>query len=179
METSASQRSICVTCHKRKITYFCQGCLETFCFDHLAQHRIELNRELDQIANDHNKLRQNLHERKSDPKKNSFCEQIDRWENDSIKDIKDTAERYRKQWVKSVEKSRLSIETKLDNLAREMNEMQRENEFDEISLNHLKQTLATLQAELNQPIHVPIEAQQTLLVEKMFSLVPTMKGKSV
>ena len=56
---SVSDRTICVTCNKEKITYSCQGCLQRFCLDDLPKHRQILSQQLDR-----DQLRQNLNDQK-------------------------------------------------------------------------------------------------------------------
>ena len=38
----------CVTCGKEKVAYKCEGCSEHFCFNHLANHRQIITKQLDQ-----------------------------------------------------------------------------------------------------------------------------------
>ena len=86
-----SDRTICFTCNKEKITYSCQGCSQRYCVSDLLNHRKYLSQQLDFIENEHDQLRQNLYDQKVDPTKNPLIKQIDEWEINSINKIKQMA----------------------------------------------------------------------------------------
>lgn len=73
MATSTG-KTICVRCEKEKTTSKCSGCLEDFCFNHLVEHRQQLEKQFDNLE------------------KNIFIERINHWERESIKKIRQTAE---------------------------------------------------------------------------------------
>ena len=89
MATSTGKTQ-CFICSKEKSTYKCGGCAKDFCFIHLTEHRQTVSKEFDEIENDRNLFRQLLIEQKEDPKIRPLIQQIDKWEDDSIKKIKRT-----------------------------------------------------------------------------------------
>ena len=157
--SSTLNRTLCVTCNKEKITYSCQGCSKRFCLDDLTKHRISLNQQLEQIQNDHDDLRQNLNNLKLNPLEYFLIEQIDQWEKESIDKIKQTAQQCKDQWIHYSDTFFKDIDKKLHNLAQRIKETQRENEFNEIDLNYLRQKFEKLQKQLDQPTTVSIEQQ--------------------
>ena len=84
----------CVICDKEKATLRCGGCLQEFCYKHLGDHRQNLNKQLDEIEVNRDLLRQTINEQTANPKINSLIEQIDKWEEDSIRKIQQTLPRY-------------------------------------------------------------------------------------
>ena len=165
--TAASDRSTCVTCKKDKLTYPCGGCSNRFCLDDLLKHRKDLSQELDHLQNDHDQLRQDLNDQKSNPRKHSIIKQIDRWEEESIDRIKQTAQQCRDKWINYSGASLLGIEKKLNDLAGQIKEMSSENEYNETDLSHVKQRLETLQEEVHRPTNVSIKEQSTSFINKI------------
>ena len=161
----------------QKLTYPCHGCSKRFCFDDLAQHRRDLEQQLNQIQYDHNKLREDLNDHKIDPKTHSMIKQIDRWEKDSIDKIKQTAEQCRKRWINYSHRFLLKIEKKFNDLAEQTGNIQKQkNEFNEIDLKQLKEKLQELEEELHQPPNLAIIAQSTSLIDDIFLRLPFGQG---
>ena len=155
--TSASNKTICFTCNKEKITYACQGCSQRFCLSDLPKHRQDLSQELDQIENEYDQFRQNLNDQISDPNSHPLMKEINQWESESIEKIKQTAEQRRQKCINYFKELYLRIETKFRSVAEQIREMHQEDEFNEIDLIHLKDKLEALQKELQQPMNVPID----------------------
>ena len=169
--TTPSTRTICAACQKEKITYFCQGCSEIFCFEDLSQHRTNVGQQLDHIANNHDELRLGLNEQKTDPTKRPFIKQINQWKKDSIDKIQQTAEQCRERFIHYSNVVLLGIERRLNNLAERIKEMRRENEFNEIDLKHLIEGLQKMQEEFLQPSNLSIERQSTLFIDNISDLI--------
>ncbi len=85
--TTATGKSRCITCGKEKSAVRCEGCLQTFCFSHLNDHRQELSVQFDDIEVNRDLLRQILIEQTTNPNNHSLIKQIDQWEEDSIRKI--------------------------------------------------------------------------------------------
>ena len=73
-------KTICSLCDKLKVTYPCPGRSKQFCFDDLSNHDL---------------IRQQVDDIKTDPMKHLSIEQIDRSKKDSINKIKEKAQQYR------------------------------------------------------------------------------------
>lgn len=175
--TTTADRTICIICNTKKLTYPCHGCSKRFCFEDLAQHRSNLEEQLNQIQHDHNKLREDLNDRRTDPKTHTIIEQIDRWEKNSIDKIKQTSEQCRKRWINYSRPFLLKIEKKLNDLAQRTGNMQKQkNEFNEVDLKQLKEKLQELEGELRQPPNVAIIAQSTTLIDDIFLQLPFGQG---
>ena len=178
MTSTTSDRTVCFTCNKEKITYFCQGCLNRFCLNHLNTHRQNLHQELDQIQTDHDQLRQNLNEEKSNPDDHGLIKQIDQWEQNSIEKIKQTAQQCRLKWTNYSDEYLDIMEKKINDFAQQIKQMNAEDEFNEIDLNHLKEKLEKLEGELHRPNNVSIKEQSSSFIAEISLLLPLHKGKT-
>jgi len=85
-------KSRCVICGKEKASVRCEGCSQTFCYRHINDHRQQLNKQLDEIEVTRDLFRQTLSQQTLDLKKHPLIQQINKWEQDSIRIIKQTAE---------------------------------------------------------------------------------------
>lgn len=179
--TSASNRMICFICNKQKLTYPCQGCSNIFCFDHLTQHRTDPNQQLDQIQNDHDQFRQKINDQKVNPTEHGLVRQINRWEKESINKIKQMAKECKQEWINYSNQFFLHLENKLNNFTEQIKAIQRENEVNEIDLNHLRQKFEKLQKELDQPREIFIRQQPTPFINRIslpFSSIEKGHSKS-
>jgi len=88
---TATGKTRCVICGKEKATFKCGGCLEEYCYNHLGDHRQELNKQLDQIEVNRDIFRQLLTEHTEEPNNHILIQQINKWEQNSIRKIQQTA----------------------------------------------------------------------------------------
>lgn len=174
--TSESERTVCVSCNKEKLTYVCGGCLKRYCLHDLTRHRADLTQQLDQIQNDHDQLRQNLIDDKSNAIKHPSIERIDQWEKYSIEKIKEIAQQWRDKWMDYSNHSLGKIEKKLNDLAKQIEDIHRENEFSETDLNFLNLKLREL-CELHRSTDVLVERKSTALINNIHLRLPIWKGK--
>ena len=175
---TATKATKCAVCNSSKFIFPCQGCSKTFCLDHLAKHRTDLSEELDRLHNDQETLELDLNENRNDLKKHAVILHIDQWEQDSIEKIKQTAEHCRQQWAIYSSGFFLEIESRLNELAKEIKKARDGNAFNEIHLNQLKQNVEKIQKEMNQPTNVYIEEQPTVFLDKISLRLPLRRGKT-
>jgi hypothetical protein len=90
---TATKKIHCVICNKEKSTLKCGGCSQDFCYNHWDTHRQELNKQLDEIEINHDLFRQSFTEYIERPNNNTLIQQINQWEQNSIK--KDSTNRRR------------------------------------------------------------------------------------
>ncbi len=55
----------CSICNEETSTFICRGCSKDFCFNHLTEHRQSINKQFDEIENDHDQFRQIITEQKT------------------------------------------------------------------------------------------------------------------
>jgi hypothetical protein len=157
----------CVKCRKDRSTSKCAGCSQEFCYNHFIHHHQELSEKLGEIEMNRDLLRQTLNEQTNNPKQHSLIKQINQWEKDSIKIIEQTAKECRESSFKHTAKSVNQIEINLTKLTDEMREIRKENDFNEIDLNQLKNKLAQLQKELEKPANFSVQHESTSLINKI------------
>ena len=158
---TAGVKTLCITCKKEKLTYSCEGCLKRFCFNHLAEHRQELEKEFDEIEDQRNVFRQTLSEQIINPEKHILFKEINQWEDKSILKIKQTANDARESLLKYTNEHIQKIEIEFKKLTEQMKEIRDENDFNEINLNELKIKLNQLEKQFNQPENILIKEDST------------------
>jgi chromosome segregation ATPase len=165
----------CVKCGKERSTLKCAGCSQDFCFNHLTDHRQELSDQLDEIEINRDLLRQTLNEQTNNKKQHSLIKQIDQWEKDSIRIIEQTAKECRDLLLENTTKSINQIEVNLSKLTDEMREIRKENDFNEIDLNQLKNKLTQLVKELDKPAYASIQQESASLINKICVVVSSRR----
>ncbi|CAF1208426.1 unnamed protein product [Adineta ricciae] len=138
MATSTG-KTHCVTCGKDRVAYKCEGCLQSFCLNHLNEHNRTLSIELDELENQRNLFRQILTEQKTNPEKHSLIDEVNQWERDSITKIQERAEMSRQLVRQYIKKHTDTIETELCKFTEHLRNIREENDFNEIHLIRLKE----------------------------------------
>ncbi|CAF4244266.1 unnamed protein product, partial [Adineta steineri] len=64
---TANSRAKCSICNKANATCLCSGCSKDFCFQHLTEHRQILDKQLNEIINDHDQFQQTIIQKKQNP----------------------------------------------------------------------------------------------------------------
>ncbi len=157
----------CVTCGKDKAIFKCGGCQQDFCYNHSTDHRQELSKQLDEIEVTRDIFRQTLTEQTDEPQKNSLVQQIDKWEQDSIKKIRQAAEEARQELLQYTDRHIRQIETKLNRLTDQLRQSREENDFVETDLQRWKQELTQLTNQLVKPSNITLRQDSTPLVTKL------------
>ncbi|CAF0839854.1 unnamed protein product [Adineta steineri] len=162
----ATNKTLCFTCNEDKITFNCKGCSKEFCLMDLTEHYKILTDELHYITNEYNEFKQTINKQKQNPQNHSLINQIDQWEIESIERIQQKAQEYREILIKSSQTCTNDIEMKFKDLNEQIKQMQKENEFNEISLNYLRNHLMKMTQELNNPSKISIgEDSQSFINE--------------
>ncbi|CAF3658094.1 unnamed protein product [Rotaria sp. Silwood1] len=168
---TTNDRAKCFTCEKEKIVYLCGGCSKNFCLNDLTEHRKDLGKQFEGIENDRDQFYQKLVEQKQDQRRLPLMQQVDKWEEDSIKKIKQTAEDCRQTLIEYNNKHFIEIEKKLSQLTEQLKQSRQENEFNEIELDRFKTILTKLAEELGQPANIKIQQNSTSLINKLSVVV--------
>ncbi|CAF0979750.1 unnamed protein product [Adineta steineri] len=167
MAMANNKRTRCSTCNKERMTYPCQGCSQRFCFLDLREHRQILNEELNCIINDYDQFKQRINERKQNPQSHSLIKQINLWEIKSIEIIQQKAQEYREILMKSSQTCINDIEMKLDDLSKQIKQCQKENKFNEVELNYLRNQLIEIAKEFNNPSNMSIHENSGSLINEI------------
>ena len=164
---TASGRIRCVTSGKEKVAYNCKGCSQEFCFNHLADHRKELGKQLDEIEVTRDLFRQTLSEQTAQSEKHALIQQVNRWERDSIHKIRQTAKEARQQLFNHTTQHIAGIEVELNKLTNQLRESRQEDDFFENDLNKWTKELTRMKEELNKPSNIDIRHSSKALVNKI------------
>ena len=164
---TANNKYHCVACEKAKVAYKCEGCSHHFSFNHLADHRQLLGKQLVEIEDKRNLFRQTLTEQKANSQNHVLTQQIDKWERDSIKKIQQTAEEARESLFQHTSGYIDEIEMKLSKLTAELKHIQEEHDIDESILDEFKQKLSELEEKLVKLSNVTIQQDSTSFIRKI------------
>jgi len=164
---NAIGRTRCITCGKEKATLKCGGCSQDFCFDHVADHRQELRKQLDDVEVSRDLFRQTLIEQTADSQKHTLIKQIDEWERDSMIKIRQTAEEARQILLQHTTAHIKQIEVKLNKLTNQLRQQREENDFFETDLCRWKEELARLAEELEKPSNIRLRYDPAPLITKI------------
>jgi len=169
-------RNLCVRCGKDKATLRCGGCLQEFCFNHLADHRQELKKQLDEFEVNRDLFRQTLNEQTTHPQKHALIQQINKWEHDSVQRIRKIAEEARQTILKHATKHNKQIEVDLNKLTEQLRQSREENDFHETDLRHWNEELIRLSKEVTNPSNIILrEDAASSLINKISVDITTSK----
>ena len=164
MATPTNQGA-CATCNKAKAITKCVGCSQEFCFNHFVEHRQILSKQMDQIEQDRDLFQQTLNQPTTNPHHHLLIEQVDRWEQESIEKIKQTAHEVRH--LLSIHTNESITKTKLEELTQQLKESREQDNIIENRLQIWKDELQKLTEEFNKPSNVIIQQSETALVKKI------------
>ncbi|CAF2128255.1 unnamed protein product [Rotaria magnacalcarata] len=166
-------KRICSVCNNDKITYECKGCSIDFCYNHLTEHRRKFTEDLIKVENDRDHFHENLVQQKENIPSHVVIQQITKWENDSIRKIKETAEQCRQIFIEQANYCYNQIETKSNKLNTEIIDIRDENEFNEVLLLQLRIALNTLIDELAQSPNITVHQDSSPYINKIFMTAPS------
>ena len=157
----------CASCGKNTATSICAGCSQNFCSKHFTEHRQQLSSQLDQIEQDTDLFQQTLNEHRTNPQKNRLIEQVNRWEQQSIDKIKQTARNIKQHLWNHMDENLIFSKNKLDQLMQQMRESREEDEIIEGDLHRWKEELKQLTQQLNTPSNMILRQTEIPLVNKL------------
>ena len=175
----ATANKKCSICEEDQETFSCGGCSKYFCFEHLAEHRETLNTQLQQIQHDYSRFRQTLIDQRNDPQKRPLIEEINRWEEDSINKIKQTAQQFRETVINHTNKIIPQIQITLDDPKEQPIPIDTKKKFNEIHLDQFIQKLHKLKKELDKPKEISIEEQPSSPINKLFVIISPNEGNTI
>ena len=166
---NALVKQTCQTC-KALPGFYCHGCQTKFCSHHANQHRQSLNEQLDWFTVDHDDFLDRLTRASSIPgKTDPFKAIIDRWERDSIRDIRTVADEARQALIQARKIHLDDVKEKLNSLTEKLDQAYQQNQtFDERNIQQWSMKLSLLKQEFltmptfavrihgNKPVVMPI-----------------------
>jgi hypothetical protein len=105
MHASTNSKKVCSKCEKGTGAFSCDGCQQSFCLKHVAEHRQELISQMDNVEQEHDIFHEDLLNRTEKQNEHILFNQINRWEKESIDKIQQIAQ-----------ESRITLKQILDNI---------------------------------------------------------------
>ena len=165
---SANVKANCFTCGKERATSKCGGCSQDFCYKHLGDHRQELGKQLDGIEVTRDVYWQTLNEHKSQLRNHSLIETINRWEQDSIEKIRQTAAEAQQSVHEHLTQPFTQIEDKLKQLTDQLRRSREKEDFFESDLYGWEKELSQLAEQLSKPpSKIEVHDDQITLIKKI------------
>ncbi|CAF1375211.1 unnamed protein product [Adineta steineri] len=168
----ANNKTQCFICNKEKLTFPCEGCLNRFCLIHLPEHYQILSEELNHIIDDYNKFKETMNEQKQNPHNHSLIKQVNQWETNAIEKIQKKAQYCRKIVIESLQTLINDIEMKFNDLNKQIQQLHKETDFNEINLNYLRNQLIEITQELNSPSNISIQQDSQSFINNISIILP-------
>jgi sugar lactone lactonase YvrE len=167
--TTVNSNAHCATCSKGKAILKCEGCMQTFCYNHVIDHRQELNKQLEDVEVTCDLIQDTLSKQTTNSQKHPLMQKINEWEHDSIEKIRQTAEEARQLLIKHTVGRIAEIDVKLNNVTNQIRQSRQENDFFETDLRQWKENLTKIQEELHhKPSTITVREDSTPLVTKIY-----------
>lgn len=132
----------------------CDGCQRSFCTIHFASHRQELSLELDNIGQNYDLLRRDLSE---ETREHPLLARVNAWEQDSLNQIKKTAEIARADLQKLLDQTRIDLEPLITKMTEEIKKSRDSNDFTENEFKKWNEQLNELRQALKSSFNISIE----------------------
>ncbi|CAF1450144.1 unnamed protein product [Adineta steineri] len=157
----------CITCGKEKTAYKCEGCSQHFCANHLAEHQQTLRKQLDEVEDRQNLFKEAFNQEKMSPQKHSLMQLVNKWEQQSIKTIQQTAEEARQLLIQHTTEYINQTEVKLTKFTKQLRQIREENNVNENIVNQFKQKIKELEVELGRLSNISIQEDSSLFIPKI------------
>ncbi|CAF0767009.1 unnamed protein product [Adineta steineri] len=142
----------------------------------LTEHHQRLNKELHDIINDYDQFKQRINERKQNPYNHVLIKEIDQWERTSIEKIQQKAKDSREIVTKSSQTCINDNEKKYNDLTEQIQQLDKENDFNESNFNYLTNQLTKITEKLNNPSTISIEQDSQAFINDV-SIILSKKPK--
>ncbi len=96
MHATTNSKKSCSKCEKGTGAFSCDGCRQSFCLKHVAEHRQELISQMDNIEQERDVFHEDLLNQTQKQNEHILFNRIDQWEKESINKIQQIAEESRK-----------------------------------------------------------------------------------
>ncbi|CAF0741145.1 unnamed protein product [Adineta ricciae] len=170
MASSARRKTNCSKCNKAAGIFTCRGCEKDFCYRHVAEHRQELNKHMEELTNNHDLFVQTIAEQEANPNCHPSIEKINTWEQKSIKKIHQAAKDAREELLKNLRGHRTQVANNLQQITEELNKARSEDDYVETDLNEWKEKLEKLRTDLaaTQMLDLSQDEDARTLIPKIF-----------
>ena len=168
----------CSKCEEKEDLYDCRSCSQTFCFEHLEDHRKIIRTQVNQLEDNLNSFRQKLNDQKNHSNNHPLVEKINQWKNHAFEMIELTAKDCIEKLMKYINKFFNEIEHQFNDLTTKLEESSTKNRLKEIYLNKLKKKLTELEELLNKSVNISIKEESTTFIDKISVITSVTKGNN-
>ncbi|CAF2047660.1 unnamed protein product [Rotaria magnacalcarata] len=145
---SAISKKTCSKCDKTAGSFSCDGCQQSFCLKHVAEHRQELVSEIDIVEQNHDIFYQDLQNQAQKHDEHIIFNQIYQWEKESILTIEQTATRARAELHKILDSIVDHGTDSLNKISSELRRARESDDFFETDLAQWNEKLKLLRTEI-------------------------------
>ncbi|CAF1480776.1 unnamed protein product [Didymodactylos carnosus] len=157
--TSPQLKNDCKACERGVFT--CTGCKSNFCKPHFIEHRQQLSVEFDHLIYDYDSLQQQLLvEQPTSTAEKILLDNVDKWELEMIKRVRETAERTREIVWQFFKKRNENISEQLQSLSSVLRTAKNDENYVESTLEKWKQQIIEMKETVEKHIstvHINID----------------------
>lgn len=149
----ATSKQTCAKCSKGGGIAMCNGCQRSFCIKHFVEHRQELSQKMEDIGQEHDLLRRDIH---NETNINSLSKCIDQWEQEAIKTIQTTARKARIDLQQLLNQTKNELQISVDRLTEELRTCRESDDYTEVDIQKWVERLKELRQMIENPSHINI-----------------------
>lgn len=165
MASSATQKSLCITCGKGSRCFTCQGCGKDFCKQHVVEHQQQLGKQLEDLIIDHDQLRENLNQHtQQELQYKLYTNKIDEWEEECINKIHQIAHDARQELQNLITQHSTKLNQSLSDIATELRTAHGDDDFHEVDLSKWIEKLNQLKLDIAQPPCFEIKLENSNII---------------
>ena len=142
---------LCITCNKRVSVATCDGCQQRYCTPHFNEHRQLLTQQMEHVVQDRNTLKEDLD---GNCKAHPLISDVDRWEQQSIKTIRNVANQARVEIETWLQKTKDTLNKSVSDMAEELKRRREEEDYTEKDLERWKEQLKKLRNDFEKPSNI-------------------------
>ncbi|CAF2790196.1 unnamed protein product [Rotaria sp. Silwood2] len=131
----------------------CVGCEKRFCWSHIKEHRQKLDKQMDDVVQEHNQLREVFNPQGTAP---HHLSEIDKWEQKSINIIKDWANQVRADLQAFLDRTKHRLSDSFDNMTKKLKSSQSLSDYTEKELDEWMRQLEQLRQMFEKPLNIDI-----------------------
>ncbi|CAF1034834.1 unnamed protein product [Adineta ricciae] len=175
----ATRKASCCICGKEKGGVRCEGCLRIFCLSDFPKHREDLTNQLDAVGVKRDLFRQALTDTQVELlEQHTYMKEISRWENDSIKKIRQVAADTRQTLSQHLLEHCTILDDKLHKLTDKIKQSQEENDFFEMDLDYWNRELDELKEQLLNVPNIVIQKDNAPFIAKISVMTPVEQSNN-
>lgn len=138
MASTGSAKKSCATCHKNGDVFTCRGCRQAFCAQHVDEHREKLAKEVANLAEEHELLRNEINR---ETEAQLLLSVVNKWEQESITKISRAAETARIDLQQWIDRNNIEVKIPFERITNELRSCQEAEDYTETDLKRWIQQL--------------------------------------